>query len=203
MSYTVPAQFSVSINLLPTFCRPPASSAWQLPLGRRFLAEQQQSANNTRYVSEVLALSPFPSQYSTTLSLPLDLLTGTLRPYIQLPSWHPYLPNNSLRMWNIVTRISSMDRLRHQSSPNRSWTQCHAVSWDFSGDILALRDKVLVPGSKRRALRESMLSSFACSSRGEWTRGTQRRGGLHAYNIGQLSGVWIHAGVHVDMGRRQ
>ena len=27
MSYTVPAQFSVSINLLPTFCRPPASSA--------------------------------------------------------------------------------------------------------------------------------------------------------------------------------
>ena len=51
MSYTVPAQFSISIqNLLPAFCQPPASSAWQLPLGKGFLAEQQQSANNTSWI---------------------------------------------------------------------------------------------------------------------------------------------------------
>ena len=101
-------------------------------------------------MSEVFALSLIPSQYSSTLSLPLDLLTGTLWPYIQLMSWHPFFPNNSLRIWSMVTWISSMDRLHHRSSPNRSWTQHHAVSWDFAGDILALRDKVLVHSSRRQ-----------------------------------------------------
>ena len=52
-------------------------------------------------------------------------------------------------------------------------------------------------------MRESVLNSFACSSRGELARGTQRRGGLHAYDIGQLSGVWMDAGIHGVVGGRQ
>ena len=65
------------------------------------------------------------SLLALTVSIPILInpfspITGTLRSYIQLPPWHPFLPNNSLRIWSIVTRISSMDRLRHRSSPNRS-----------------------------------------------------------------------------------
>ena len=41
------------------------------------------------------------------------------------------------------------------------------------------------------ALRVSALSSFTCFNWGEWVRGTQCHNGEYAYNIGQLSGVWM------------
>ena len=77
---------------------------------------------------------------STPLSLTLDLLTGML--WLQLP----FLHNNSLRMKLAKHgQISSVDHLCHQSSPNRSWMQCHVVLCDFGGDILALQRKSLYP----------------------------------------------------------